>query len=418
MICLDKETVVAYLSGDLNSDRSEHCAAHVAGCTTCRALVEEISGVIDGVRQDLLLVDESVNEVAIPPVESIRSRAAQRGKSHRRWSRLHSPISRQERGSRSEDRARTGARLFLLQPLWVRVASAVVVLAVTVSGLFYLSGRRSVSVVSADELLQRAEQATVNARTLPDRIVHRIWRETVSNGLGPLPDGTYQFEKWWDNVNNRFAYLRFNADGTLVEGNWLLEDGTTYGYWAFGENGPRVTVGPSNQEISQAIELLPETVREKVRAYEEQRRRPFVEVASELLSDMERSISDSMAGRKENASAHAVTRPDGGRAYWAIFHVDVTAPGALVTRWDVSQLILDRTYSVIEDRRIGYRRDGLVYEITRVLLDEQISFPGEADARVFSPGPFPPDADLRRVSAGERVEVLRRAATGAGKSAR
>lgn len=58
MTCLDRETAVAYLSGELNSSAADQTAAHLAQCGACRATVEEISDLIGCARELLLETDD------------------------------------------------------------------------------------------------------------------------------------------------------------------------------------------------------------------------------------------------------------------------------------------------------------------------------------------------------------------------
>jgi anti-sigma factor RsiW len=53
MACLDKETATAYLRGDLDPHQAAVCAAHVASCDACRAIVENISALMDHARDAL-----------------------------------------------------------------------------------------------------------------------------------------------------------------------------------------------------------------------------------------------------------------------------------------------------------------------------------------------------------------------------
>lgn len=382
MTCLDKEMAAAYISGYVGGEQSERCAIHINECPGCRALIEQISEMIDSTRRDLLLLDSPVAEATIPPIEIIRSRS---GASNRRQS-----------------------RWLGLMPERLRPARALVIIVAfvaTICGLLYFSGRRQ---VSAEEILRRSELATVNARTLPNRIIRRAWKETIKNGLGPLPDGEYRVERWWDNINRRFAYVRYDHSGALREGNWWLEDGTSYNFGAYPDGPPKVIVGPSDREIIGQIERLPEQAREAVRAYYQRSKRPFYQSAAEIVARTERDISDWLAGRASNATAQAVTLSDGRGAYWVNLQSDAISPEAIVRHWETSLLILDRTFNIIESRSSGYRADGLVYQIDKVLLDEQVFHPGDPEPRVFSPGPFPPYAVFHYVSAQERVELMRR----------
>lgn len=402
MICLDKETAAAYISGDLEPELAEQCAIHVAECATCRALVEGISEMIDRVRQYLLLMDVPVTEAEIPPVEAIKARAAPPQAPSRAW--FHRMTSIVGRTGSAPAQGKTPPRSWRLlrQRRWIQAMVAGVVVIAVVMGVQFFTDRQS---ISAEEILQRAERATINARTLPDRIVRRVWEETIKNGLGPLPDGQYRFEYWWDNVRNRFAYFRHNRTGSLIEANWNLEGGVGYVFRDYPGRGPEVTLTPSHQEIAEEIERLPQGLRDAVRAYHQQHTRPFVEVALELLAEKERELADVLAKRKDNATAQAVMLANGRKGYWVSFHVD-TPPGWQVERWDVSQLILDGTYAVVEHRAMGYRTDGLVYERHRTFLGEQVFFPGEPDPKVFSPGPFPEHTKYRHVSPEERVKLI------------
>jgi len=382
MTCLDKEIAAAYVSGYMEGEQSEQCAIHINECPGCRALIEQISEMIDSTRRDLLLLDEPSAETAIPPTEVIRSWSGASNRKQSRWLGLIPERSRP-----------------------ARALVTIVVLVATICGLLYFNGRRQ---VSAGEILRRSELATVNARTLPNRIIRHAWKETIKNGLGPLPDGEYRVEHWWDNVNHRFASVRYDYSGALREGNWWLEDGTSYNFGAYPNGPPKVTVGPSDREIIEQIERLPEQVREAVRAYYRRSKRPFYQSAAEMVARAERDVSDWLAGRASNATAQAVTLSDGRGAYWVSLQTDVISPEAVVRRWETSRLILDRTFNIIESRSSGYRADGLVYQIDKALLDEQVFHPGERELRVFSPGPFPQNSVFRYVSAQERVELMRR----------
>jgi len=76
MACLDRETATAYLRGDLEPDDAERWAAHLANCEVCRQLVEEVSALIDEVRQDLMALDVGV-ESDWPRLEGIIDRTVQ-----------------------------------------------------------------------------------------------------------------------------------------------------------------------------------------------------------------------------------------------------------------------------------------------------------------------------------------------------
>jgi anti-sigma factor RsiW len=75
MSCLDVDTAVAYLAGELDQLDADRCAAHVAECASCRDLLRDASALIDEVRQDLLVLDGALEDTAPPPIEDIFTRA-------------------------------------------------------------------------------------------------------------------------------------------------------------------------------------------------------------------------------------------------------------------------------------------------------------------------------------------------------
>ena len=66
MICLDRETAAAYLNGDLEPAEAEEITVHMAECSGCRALVENVSEMIDRVRRTLLFLDVPLPSTDLP----------------------------------------------------------------------------------------------------------------------------------------------------------------------------------------------------------------------------------------------------------------------------------------------------------------------------------------------------------------
>lgn len=375
MNCWDKETVVSYLSGDLEVETAQAFAAHVVECTGCKILLDDVSALIDQVRQDLLLVDPPLIEEPLSPLFVIKKHPAIASSR---------PVTPRLRGL---------------------AARAVVIafLVITIFGLYYLVRDREV--VSADEILRRAAATSVSARTVPDRIVFRHWKETLKNGLGPLPDGNYTTEYWWDNRHNLAAIKRFDEQQQLVQGNWLLKDGVTIVVTNYDGRSPEVTTGPADNLVVKEIENLPDDVREQVRAYFRNGRRPFIEVASDLQMRQEREITSSLAGTKPTATAREEMTSDGKKAY-RVTSVTKMPPESPVDRWEANQLILAQSYTLIDEKLQGFRRDGKVYEKSRTLLGEEAYEATEDPMKVFSPVSFPKESRYRQVSPGERVSLF------------
>ena len=382
MNCLDKETVVAYLNGDLDVETARACASHTADCSACQMLIEEISALIDGIREDLLLIDGAQADDNLVPFD-VSKRAIRAARA-------------------TETRSLLRSRVFR----WGLVTAPLIVLLIV-----YIAFLKRSQVVSADEILRLAATSSANAsRTLPNRIIFRHWKEHLKNGLGPLPDGNYRAEHWWDNRHNLAAMRRFDGNHVLRQANWVLEDGETVVFTNFDGKSPQVTIGPKDQQVAEEIERLPAGVREMTRNYFQYRRRPLTDVATELQSQQEREVTSSLEGRKPDATARIENTRDGRRAFRVTGVSEMTNPDFPIARWETSQLILDQTYLLVEERQHGFRKDGLIYERVRQLVGEEVFVADGQRMAVFSPGSFPADTTYRHVSPKERVELLRKAA--------
>jgi hypothetical protein len=395
--CFDKETAAAYLSGDLDLGAADICALHVGVCKDCQIIIEEVSALIDGVREDLLLIDVQLPGESLPPMNPAGSEIGS----------VEVKFSETARGGLPHRVGRLDRWFSSARPIWPRLAFALVLLAAAPAVVFLLSTRER---VSAGEILRRAEASNANARTQPDRVIFRLWKETVANGLGPLPDGEYRCETWWDNRHNVSVTKRSDAQRKLRQANWLLEDGRTFAFVNWSGSTPEVYVGPTDGQVSQEIEGLPAEIREKVRNYFQFSRRPLRGSASDLMSQQEREIVSSLSGQKANAKAQVENAPGGKRGYRVTSFTDITNPESRVRRWESSRLILDQTYSLIEERMNGYRTDGLIYAKSRWLLDEQVFVAGEQALPVFSPGTFPSETIFHTVPVKDRVEFLKKQA--------
>jgi len=372
--CWDKETVVSYLSGELDVETAEGFAAHVAVCAPCGTLLEDVSAMIDQVRQDLLLVDLSVEEPA-SPLFVIKK---------------HPSI------------APPGLVSARLRTFAVR-SSVVLLILVSLLGVYLVLRDRNV--VSADEILRRAASTSVSSRTVPDRIVFKRWKESQKNGLGPLLDGEYTTEYWWDNRNNLAAIKRFDSQQHLVQGNWLLEKGVTVVFTNYDGQSPEVTIGPSDELVAREIEQLPDDVREPVRAYFRNGRRPFIEVASDLQMRKEREITNSLSGKNPTARATIETTADGKKAFRVASLTKMPSDSPL-DRWEANQLILAQSYTLIDEKLEGFRKDGKVYEKSRTLLGEEAYEASGDPMKVFSPVSFPKESRYRYISPHERVSLF------------
>lgn len=391
MACMDKETASAYLSGYLDAAESQQWAGHIASCECCQGLVEEVSGLLDDVRKALMAGDCPFHEGEIPAPEQVRRRP--------RCSPTVAPVTNDTLTKRLQQ-----STMWPLAEHWRRWSvRGALALAMLVVGFAVFHAIASRSVLHAEEILRRARMAAGISRSIPGHVIHRVYKLSLTNGMGP-PDGEYRTEVWWDNVDHRSVSLRRDVQGHLREGNWLLADGSIYIYSADDESSPLLTIFPSDAAIREEIERLPAATRDRVKALLEHSRRPFYEAAVDSKAETEREINDSASGPEAENRVHEVKLASGQKLYRVTSHVYDGA--RIIPHWDVTQLIADKTYLVIEDHRTGYRRDGLIYDRDLILLQEQVLLPGEVNAQVFSPGPFPSAAKVKKISPKERVEAL------------
>jgi hypothetical protein len=213
MSCLDQETAVAYLTGELESAETEQLALHLQECVACRALVEEISGVISKAREVLLVLDEPALEGNPPSIETIRSRLSvdRKKEEHDKPGAMLSIAagSGVVRGTKSQG--------FLVHAAVVFAAAAGILLAAI---LFW----SRTSSVSASELLRNAQRAD-GALAAPGQVIHRTYtvEERQPNREGVV--ARRRVEVWQSPAAHLTVRRSYDESGTLLEGEWLADDG-------------------------------------------------------------------------------------------------------------------------------------------------------------------------------------------------
>lgn len=387
MGCIDKETASAYLSGFLETREAQEWAVHVAECAACQQVVEEVSGLLDDVRRALVMGEAAGPDDDIPSPELVR-RFAKRNPAP--------PAG-------SEPLGHLFRRIGRPRWTWRRWATGgAMALLALVAAFAVLQFISSHSTLEAKEILRRADLAA-HTRLHPGHIVRRVWKDSLTNGYGPLPDGEYRVETWRDNIDHRFAEVRYDAQGHLRQGNWRLADGTSYVFLGEDETRPRLVVGPSDAEVNAEIERLPVGIRERVRADVENARRPYPELAAEWAVRTERELSDLAGSGKSGSTVHEVTLPTGAKLFRVTSHVESQG---VIPHWDVTRIIEDQTFLTVAHNSTGYRSDGLLYQRDTMLMQEQVFAPGEADMRIFVPGPFPAATEKRITSPRERITAI------------
>lgn len=383
--CSNQEVLQKLLDGELDAESSELTYHHLQACRQCKEVLRSIEESRFFCIELLGLDDERETDRSDAAVRRVRSRL--------------------DHSLEGLPAAKTGRSRW--KPFLALAASLVLALA----GLVYFQGRK---VVVADEILRYAEQATLRTRTMPGHIIRRIVSEKLVNSLGPLPDDDYVYEHWWDNAENRYAYRRFNSSSRLVEGNWVLTDGTTFVFTDYPDRSPSVVIGPTHVEVEAEIERLPEGERGAVREVFESRRRPLYQAAADLLRKMEVETSEALAGRQTGASAAIAIGPGGASGYQVHQVAQVANPESPITHWEISRFIEADSYNILTEHLRGYRKDGQVYEKVRELLEQEVFLPADGDHASFAPGPFPATSEIRHVSARERVDLLRRSLSQTG----
>ncbi len=384
MGCIDKETASAYLSGYLETREAQEWAVHVAECAACQQVVEEVSGLLDDVRRALVMGEVAGPDDDIPSPELVR-RSARRN-----------PAPPADSGPLGHLFRRVGRPRWAIWQRWATGgAMALLALVAAFAVLQFISSR---STLEAKEILRRADLAA-HTRAYPGHIVRRVWKDSLTNGYGPLPDGEYRVETWRDAIDNRYAVVRYDAQGHLRQGSWRLPDGTSYVFRGEDESRPQLVVWPSDADINAEIERLPVGIRERVRADVEHSRRPYPEIAAESAVQTERELSD-LAG---SSTVHEVTLPTGAKLFRVTSHVESKG---VIPHWDVTKFIEDQTFLMVAYNSTGYRNDGLLYQRNDMLMQEQVFAPGEADLHIFVPGPFPAATEKRTRSPGERVHAI------------
>lgn len=187
MACLDRETATAYLRGDLEPHEAERWAAHLASCDACRRVVEEISALIDDVRQDLMTLDVS-SHAASPSFERLFDR---------------------------EHRQQPGMSI----GAWWQVKTVRLALASLVVFAVILWSRGTP--VSAAEILQRATVAERTVDQQAGEVLFRVVTVEERRGAARTLVSRRRVETWRRTGTAVAARRAYNEAGRLVAAEWI-----------------------------------------------------------------------------------------------------------------------------------------------------------------------------------------------------
>jgi hypothetical protein len=201
MACFDRETATAYLRGDLEPDEAEHWASHVAGCEACRQLVEEVSALIDDVRQDLMALDVGL-EAQSQNLQRLLDRAAP-----------EPPVS-----------SSTG----WLKPATLGLAFASLI--ALVISLWALWDRGTP--LSAAEILQRATAAEQTTQQNRHDVSFRVLTIEERHGPARTLASRRRVEAWKKAGSTKAARRTYDDSGHLLAGEWTDDRGTRTLYTA------------------------------------------------------------------------------------------------------------------------------------------------------------------------------------------
>lgn len=191
MACLDRETAMSYLRGDLEPEDAERWSAHLTTCETCRQRLQEVSELVDDVRQELMLADIDT------------------GGDWRRLERLIELAS-----------ARPSARRFS----WFtpRAVAAVAASLLVAAGIFWSRGTS----LSAAEVLGRATLAEHALDQESGKVLHRVLTIEERRGRERTLVSRRRVEGW-RKVGTRVSARRaFDEAGQLCAAEWIDANGT------------------------------------------------------------------------------------------------------------------------------------------------------------------------------------------------
>jgi len=191
MACLDRETAMAYLRGDLDPDEAEQWSAHVANCEACRLRLEEVSEMVDDVRHELMVADVT---------------------SEQDWTRLEELIDQQTAGRSSEGRS---ARLN------ASAVAAVAASLVIAAAVFW----NPWSAVSAAEILERATLAERARQEHAGSVVHRVLTLEERRGPARTLVSRHRVEGWRKTGTRASARRAFDERGRLLAAEWIDANG-------------------------------------------------------------------------------------------------------------------------------------------------------------------------------------------------
>lgn len=202
MACLDRETATSYLRGDLEPKEAERWSAHLATCDACRRIVEEISALIDDVRQDLMRLDAS-------------SQSATRTSPSPRIQRLIDP-RQPEQAERFAGVRGAWWRFANVRTVSVALASAIVFVVV-----LWTRG----TPVSAAEILQRASVAERKVDQQEGDVLFRVVTVEERRGEARTLVSRRRVETWRRTGTAVAARRAYNETGRLVAAEWVDKAG-------------------------------------------------------------------------------------------------------------------------------------------------------------------------------------------------
>jgi anti-sigma factor RsiW len=204
MACLDRETATSYLRGDLEPQEAERWSAHLASCEACRRVVEEISALIDDVRQDLMRLDVARNERLIHLIDPSNSS----NPSH-----PGSPSNSSNSGGWFNHAWSNFANL---RTVSVALASVLVFTIVLLT---------RGTPVSAAEILQRATFAERSVEQKPGDVLFRVVTVEERRGAARTLVSRRRVEIWRKTGTAVAARRAYNEAGRLVAAEWIDKAG-------------------------------------------------------------------------------------------------------------------------------------------------------------------------------------------------
>lgn len=235
MTCLDDEIAIAYLRGDLEKEDAERWSDHLAGCASCAAGVEDLSGLMSGTRELLLHLDDSSVDRPAPLIDRLLAGARHlrrgarlialdsRGAAVRR----HSPFTRSEPPDSAAVVGSAEARSLFALPSRRRLRAVLPAAAAVILSVFLALWMRS-EPVSAAALLAESARSEELLISDPTRVVHRV---LVFEHMRPGEPALRQRIEVWRRGGTRVKARRlYDEHGALLKALWSDATGeeTTY----------------------------------------------------------------------------------------------------------------------------------------------------------------------------------------------